>query len=379
MDAAIIRDNRGRYDYGPPGCALQVNIVEEWRSHFVIEENIMELVCTAIMPAEDLKTSCHVDRFADFKCRDPVRGEHLRADHLVKGVLETRLENHGKAVAGQSKYTKLDEATAAEFESILAKLDSYGGPELGELVEQYGIRNPNGDCKVLPPVPFNLMFQSTIGPSAAAPIFLQPETAPLVDNETLGHFLVRIYLFLLKTGADPARVRFRQHLNNEMAHYACDYWAAELSTKVTLDKKVLGPRFKKDATAIEAAVATLAQTTLARPADELVQNAVITLPDIVEHTRKYTPNVIEQSFGNGRILYSVLEHVHWHRPDDVTGGVLSLPMLVAPTKVLIAPLSSNQVIQPSAKKLAARLRRLHIANDADSSSTSIDKRYACAQ
>ena len=24
-------DNRGLFDYGPPGCALQANIVNEWR------------------------------------------------------------------------------------------------------------------------------------------------------------------------------------------------------------------------------------------------------------------------------------------------------------------------------------------------------------
>lgn len=44
--------------------------------------------------------------------------------------------------------------------------------------------------------------------------------------------------------------------------------------------------------------------------------------------------------------------------------------------MLIAPLSNNAALQPITKKLAARLRRLRIANDVDSSSTSIGKRYA---
>ncbi|KYK61906.1 hypothetical protein DCS_03051 [Drechmeria coniospora] len=46
-----LADNRGLYDYGPPGCALQANIVNEWRNHFVVEENMMELDCTAITPS----------------------------------------------------------------------------------------------------------------------------------------------------------------------------------------------------------------------------------------------------------------------------------------------------------------------------------------
>ena len=52
----------------------------------------------------------------------------------------------------------------------------------------------------------------------------------MVDNETLGYFLARIWLFLKKIGCDMSRVRFRQHMNNEMAHYASDCWDAELHT-----------------------------------------------------------------------------------------------------------------------------------------------------
>lgn len=33
--------------------------------------------------------------------------------------------------------------------------------------------------------------------------------------------------------------------------------------------------------------------------------------------REFVPNVIEPSFGIGRILYSLLEHSYWSRPEDV--------------------------------------------------------------
>lgn len=49
-------------------------------------------------------------------------------------------------------------------------------------------------------------------------------------NETLGYFMARIHQFLLLIGIDPQRLRFRQHLSNEMAHYACDCWDAECQT-----------------------------------------------------------------------------------------------------------------------------------------------------
>lgn len=49
-----------------------------------------------------------------------------------------------------------------------------------------------------------------------------------VANETLGYFIVRIYQFLLKIGINPDRLRFRQHMANEMAHYATDCWDADI-------------------------------------------------------------------------------------------------------------------------------------------------------
>lgn len=534
-------DNRGLYDYGPPGCALQANIVDLWRKHFVLEENMLELDCTVITPEPVLKTSGHVDKFADWMCKDPARGEYLRADHLVEGVLESRLT---RGVNGSAKNSpKLDEETAAEYRSILAKIDNYDGPELGELITKYDIRNPDGNGEVLPPMPFNLMFKSTVGPSSAAPVYLRPETAqgqflnfrklldfnqgampfasasigksyrneisprsgllrvreflmaevehyvdpekkdherfaevtqlelPLldkatqlagqtvprkvsiedavksgtIDNETLGYFLGRIMLFLLKIGVDPLKIRFRQHLDNEMAHYACDCWDAELLTsygwiecvgcadrsaydltvhskftgaplvvkealqsgpvkverwQASLDKKLVGPRFKKDAKAVQASVEALDQQLLEDLAEKLKITGSVTvntatplangsssveLPqDLlkiqkvtqVQTVREYTPNVIEPSFGIGRILYCLLEQVYWHRPQDVARAVLSLPLAVAPTKVLIVPLSAQAQFAPITRKLSARLRALGIANNVDSSGASIGKRYA---
>uniref|UniRef100_A0A8W8MGW3 Glycine--tRNA ligase n=1 Tax=Magallana gigas TaxID=29159 RepID=A0A8W8MGW3_MAGGI len=52
----------------------------------------------------------------------------------------------------------------------------------------------------------------------------------LIANETLGYFMGRIQMFMLKCGIDRKKLRFRQHMSNEMAHYACDCWDAECKT-----------------------------------------------------------------------------------------------------------------------------------------------------
>jgi len=55
----------GLFDLGPPATALQANIINTWRRHFVIEEEMLELDTTVLTPEAVLKTSGHVDKFTD--------------------------------------------------------------------------------------------------------------------------------------------------------------------------------------------------------------------------------------------------------------------------------------------------------------------------
>lgn len=523
---------KGLYDYGPPGSSLQANIIDLWRKHFIIEEEMLELDTTIMTLSDVLKTSGHVDKFTDWMCKDVKTNEVFRADHLVEGVLEARLkgDKQARGVAAEAEAApagegtpaeekkkkrkgvkavavRLEDAVVAEYESILAKIDNYTGAELGQLTREHKIVNPETGNEVSEPVEFNLMFDSSIGPTGQIKGYLRPETAQghfvnfnrlldfnngrvpfasacigrsfrneisprsgllrvreftmaeiehfvdpddkeharfdevkdielnllpkdvqsagktdlsvvsigdavasgMVDNKTLGYFIARIYLFLTKIGINPARLRFRQHMANEMAHYAADCWDAEIHTsygwiecvgcadrsaydltvhakktgksmvvrqnldvpkEVTknvalLNKKVFGPHFKKDARAIEEAILASDDAKLGELAKELAekQSIDVTLADgqtfnvpanlisIVSQTtkesvREFTPNVIEPSFGLGRILYSLLEHSYWAREEDVDRGVLSLPPLVAPIKCLIVPISNNATLKP---------------------------------
>ncbi|KAL4726487.1 Glycine--tRNA ligase 1, mitochondrial [Fusarium chlamydosporum] len=549
----------GLFDYGPPGCALQAAVIDQWRKHFILEEDMLEVDCTVLTPHEVLKTSGHVDKFADWMCKDPKNGEILRADHFVEAILEARL-NGDKEARGQkieekeedpkkkkkkakTEAVKLDDAVVQEYEEVLARIDNYGGPELGELIKKYDLRNPATGVQPAEPVSFNLMFQTSIGPSSNYPGYLRPETAQgqflnfakllefnqsqmpfasasigksyrneispragllrvreflmaeiehfvdpeggkkhhrfhevedvelvlldrdtqlsgktatrtvkigqavkdgLVDNETLGYFLARIHQFLQKIGIDMSKLRFRQHMANEMAHYACDCWDAELFTssgwiecvgcadrsaydlsvhakktgaplvvreqretplvieewQIDIERKKFGPQFKKDAKTVETALLATPQEQREKLAKELSDNGSITLEVAnvgdgkvqinkdsiaiefrkrVENTREFVPNVIEPSFGIGRILYSLMEHSFWTRGTeggDEARGVLSFPPTVAPTKVLLVPLSSNAQFKPLLKQLSQRLRSAGISSRVDDSSASIGKRYS---
>ena len=488
----------GLYDYGPPGCGLQANVVDAWRKHFVLEEDMLEIDCSVLTPHEVLKTSGHVDKFADWMCKDPKNGEILRADHFVEEILENRLkgdkEARGQKVEekeedpkkkkrknkGAVEAVKLDDAVVQEYEETLAKIDNYNGAELGELIKKHDLKNPATGVQPSPPVAFNLMFQTSIGPSSNSPGYMRPETAQgqflnfskllefnqakmpfasasvgrsyrneispragllrvreflmaeiehfvdpecgkkhprfdevkdvelvllnretqlsgktsvekvaigqavakgTVDNETLGYFLARIHLFLKKIGVDQSKIRFRQHMANEMAHYAADCWDAELLTSygwiecvgcadrsaydlsvhakktgaplivrerlpapikieewvVDVDKKKFGPHFKKDGKTVEAALMETSQAQREEFAKALSESGSLTIevPGVgdgkctvpkelvvvekrtrTENTREFTPNVIEPSFGIGRILYALMEHCYWSRGSE---------------------------------------------------------------
>ncbi|KAL4946387.1 hypothetical protein BDV06DRAFT_218314 [Aspergillus oleicola] len=58
-------DARGVFDYGPPGCALQSNVVDIWCKHFLLREDMLEIDCTTLTPESVFRASGHVDKFED--------------------------------------------------------------------------------------------------------------------------------------------------------------------------------------------------------------------------------------------------------------------------------------------------------------------------
>ncbi|RXK37445.1 glycine-tRNA ligase [Tremella mesenterica] len=545
----------GLYDYGPTGSALQANILDAWRKHYIIEEDMLELDTTIMTLSDVLKTSGHVDKFADWMCKDVQTGEIFRADHLVEAVLEARLKGDKEARGVKEEVeveeddkkkkrkknvktvaVKLDDEVVAEYESLLAQIDNYTGPELGELIRKHKIVNPSTGNEMTEPVEFNLMFESNIGPTGQIKGYLRPETAQghfvnfarllefnngrvpfasaqigrsfrneiaprqgllrvreftmaeiehyvdpldkrharfaevkdvklallpknvqsegktdithmsvgeavaqkIIDNETLGYFLGRTQLFLIKIGIDPERLRCRQHMANEMAHYAADCWDFEIQSsygwiecvgcadrsaydltvhsvrtkqplrvqvkldqprvveklECTFDAKAFGMKFKKEAGMLKETLAGMDRDRLQCVKDELetgvasvkgtdgksyeISSELLKIEPVTvtEHVREFTPNVIEPSFGIGRILYSLLEHSYWAREADKARVVLSLPSLVAPIKCLIVTISQDSQLRTLIHDISHKMRKLGIASRVDDSSASIGKKYA---
>ncbi|RAL55026.1 hypothetical protein DM860_013722 [Cuscuta australis] len=455
----------GLYDYGPPGSAIMANVIAFWRQHFVLEENMLEIICPSVTPKPVLEASGHVDKFTDLMVKDEKAGTCYRADHLLKDYCNEKLE----------KDLAMPSEKAAELKHVLAVLDDLSSDQIGAKIKEYGITAPDTKNPLSDPYPFNLMFQTSIGPSGLIPGFFRPETAQgifvnfkdlyyyngnklpfaaaqigqafrneisprqgllrvreftlaeiehfvdpqnkshpkfsevatleilmfprkeqvsgqsakifqlgeavsngIVDNETLGYFIGRVYLFLTLIGIDQHRLRFRQHLENEMAHYAQDCWDAEIESSygwvecvgiadrsaydlrahseksgtllvaqekylkpkeveklvITPVKKELGLAFKGNQKMVAEALEAMNENAAMEMKADLeskgeVEFQICTLGRSVtikknmvsiskekkkEHQRVFTPSVIEPSFGIGRIIYCLFEHSFYTRP-----------------------------------------------------------------
>jgi glycyl-tRNA synthetase len=76
---------------------------------------------------------------------------------------------------------------------------------------------------------------------------------------------------------------------------------------------------------------------------------------------------------------ALCEHSYWTRAEDEARGVLSFPPAVAPTKVLIVPLSSHSDFKPFVQTLSDKLDDIGISNRVDDSGASIGKRYSVSR
>lgn len=263
--------------------------------------------------------------------------------------------------------------------------------------------------------------------------------AGMVNNQTLGYFMARSHRWAVKIGVNPNKIRFRQHLRTEMSHYAADCWDLEINmsygwiecvghadracydltqhakaTGVALlaserlpapiqversiaepNKKLLGPVFKGQQKEVIAAIESLDDDQVATLQQELAANESAKVPDTEfviarEHVtfkvekkmvseRKYTPSVIEPSFGIGRVLYAVLEHAFSQRPGAEQRCVMAFKPCVAPIKVGIFRLINHAPFDVVVEELRNLLQTTgNLAVRVDSSAGTVGRRYARA-
>ena len=167
-------------------------------------------------------------------------------------------------------------------------------------------------------------------------------------------------------------------------------------TSAIPNKRLLGPKFKNDQKIVMALLEALDGEKLESfrsgvetkgegviTTDDGANNFVITKDLVTFETEqktiyetKYTPSVIEPSYGVGRILYAILEHSFSQRYGDEQRCVMAFRPIVAPIKVGIYPLTNFVGFTPIVSKFRDIFQKAGIANKIDASTGTVGRRYS---
>lgn len=86
--------------------------------------------------------------------KDVMTGTCHRADHLLEDHLEKLIEDNG-----------VPDDKKNEYRIIKAQADNYSSGELHEVLQRLKIKAPLTGNDITEPFPFNLMFETKIGPT----------------------------------------------------------------------------------------------------------------------------------------------------------------------------------------------------------------------
>lgn len=482
----------GFYDYGPLGATLKKRLEDKWREYYCVREGFLEIFSPTVSPEEVFIASGHVKSFVDPMVECAACGEVYRADELIKEVtgvktdglsfkeLEDLIEE--KKVRCLSCKGKLSEVWSYNlmFKTHIgpgSKKTGYLRPETAQgmfllynrLYEFYRKTLPFGVAQL------GRAYRNEISPrqgvirlrefnQAEVEIFVNPaeKTHPnfpqaakaelsllphdgeiknisageavekgVIAHELLAYHLVLVNEFLVDAGIPEEKIRFRQHLKTEMAHYAAECWDAEVKTerfgwvevvgiadrtdydlkshselsgadltsfiqyaepkkkeawKFIPNMTVIGPKYKDTVRDILEAIAAFGS----EERDFFIEHGYVEFEVAGEKIKldekeltlkkeektvtgeKIIPHVIEPSYGIDRIIYCILESAYREE-----GGrkYLKLAKGLAPVQVAVFPLVSKEGLPKVASDVFESLKKAGITSAYDEDG-SIGRRYA---
>ena len=350
------------WDYGPLGVELKNNIKRAWwRAMVQLRDDVVGLDAAIIMHPRVWDASGHVENFTDPLVECGNCRKRFRIDELPEG-----------------------DALMDAFREGKADVSTVACPSCGQK-------------KLAAPRRFNLMFKTFVGPveDSASVAWLRPETAQGIfvnfDNVqqtmrkklpfgiaqigksfrneiTPGNFIFRSREFeqmemqyftrpadapkhfdewlatrrqwYADLGIPDDLLRFREHAENERAHYAAK--AIDVEFRFPFGWKELeGVHNRTDF--------------------DLRRHMEFSGKDLRYFDEaageKFIPYVVETAVGPDRTMYAVLCAAYDEEPDkDGIRVVLRLRPSLAPYKVAVLPLSKNDRLTPLAREVAASLR-----------------------
>jgi len=177
----------------------------------------------------------------------------------------------------------------------------------------------------------------------------------IFSNKWVGVFMAVAAGFFASLGIDGSRMRFREKLPQERAHYAKQLFDAEVWLDGYGWTELAGFAYRTD-------------YDLRGHMNKTGEDLSVTTAD----GRQVVPHVVEPSFGVERVLYAALEHNLREREGSF---YLALPPRIAPRDVSVFPLMNKPELSRVAKDVLDSLKRSRFLCNYDESG-SIGRRYA---
>ena len=358
---------KGLYDFGPMGVELKMNLKNSWWKSIVYERDDIEGLDSTILTSPTvLKYSGHEDTFSDplvdcRVCKARFRADQLESSECPKG-----------GPLSKCKTKDLTEARAFNlmFKTAIGPVDdgssfAYLRPETAQQIF-VNFKNIIDSTSRTPPfgiaqigkafrneiIARNFIFRTREFEQMEMQYFTQPGKD---DNALIEWKQKRIDFYNDVLGISPEKLRFHQHGDNELAHYAKEAWDIEYNFPFGWSE-IEGIHNRTDF--------------------DLKNHEEFSGKNLKyfdqENNERYLPYIIETSAGLNRMLLAVLSDSYWEDTEN-NRTVMKFDPKIAPTKAVICPLVKKDGLPEKAKSIIEVLKpHFNVLYDQQGS---IGKRY----
>jgi len=359
------------YDYGPLGVELKNNIANYWwREMTQIHENIVGLDSGILMHPKIWEASGHVGEFHDPLVDCKQCKSRYRADELSDDMENEKWDKIKCPKCGTTGMMTSPRQFNLMFKTQVGPVEESGStaylrPETAQgIYVNYQLVQGSTRMKI----PFgiaqigkafrneiiarNFIFRTREFEQMEMQYFVKPEN----DNEAMRDWKEKRVNFYTETlGINEKNIRFHEHVEGELAHYAKEAWDIEYNFPFGWSE-IEGIHNRTD-------------FDLARHEEYSGKN--LKYFDQAANER-YLPYIIETSAGLNRMMLAVLSDAYWEDTEN-NRTVMKFHPKIAPIKAVICPLVKKDSLPEKARAIVDILRpHFNILFDQQGS---IGKRY----
>lgn len=370
------------YSYGPYGAELKKNIKEIWWKKFVQDRADMVGIDGPILLHPRLwEASGHTTGFNDAlvdckKCQKRFRADHLVAE-LTGKDMEGQLDEMSKVLkeeklkcpeCGESDWTEARNINMmfktdmnGISESLYLRPETAGAifVDFKNIVDSMRVKIPFGVAQIGKAfrneiVARNFIFRLREFEQMEIEYFIDPEFKwePLFDE-----WLDLQEEFIMEIGAKKEDLRRFEHAKEKLSHYSQK--TVDIEYKFPFGfSELFGLAHRSDFDLTQ---------------HSKFSNEKLEYFDAVNN-RKYTPHVLEPTFGLDRtILVALLAAYNEEEVNGETRVVMKFPKKVAPVKIAVLPLSKKEPLAKEASEIFKNLSSEFVCEYDETQS--IGKRY----